>query len=209
MEVPPQLSLKERQRQEREGLILQVAEDVLLEKGYRDTSMDEIAARVGIAKGTLYLHFSKKEDLMLAFFRREMQKILDEFRQICSVAQPAQSKLEAIVQSLHQEPFARHGRLLFILINNEDFQITLKQQSKSILKEIANEVTVVLDEGKANGDFDPTIPTPIMLVSFFSLFSPVVYRFQATETYSHADIVHFIECIYFRGIGGKYSLKAL
>lgn len=207
MDEPPPLSLKERQRQEREDLILQVAEDVLLAKGYRDTSMDEIAARVGIAKGTLYLHFSKKEDLMLAFFRHEMQKILNEFRQICSVPQPAQVKLEAITQFLHQEPFARHGQLLFILINNEDFQITLKQRSKSILKEIANEVTVVLDEGKANGDFDPTIPTPIMLVSFFSLFSPVIYRFQTTGSYSHVDIVHFIECIYFRGIGGQYPLE--
>jgi TetR/AcrR family fatty acid metabolism transcriptional regulator len=207
MEVPQPFSLKERQRQEREDLILQVAEDVLLEKGYRDTSMDEIAARVGIAKGTLYLHFSKKEDLMLAFFKREMQKILDGFRQICSVEQPAQAKLEAIVQSLHQEPFARHGQLLFLLINSEDFQITLKQQSKSILKEISNEVSKVLDEGKASGDFDPTIPTPIMVGSFFSLFSPLVYRFQSSETYTHADIVHFIECIYFRGIGGKYSFE--
>jgi AcrR family transcriptional regulator len=207
MEAPQQLSLKERQRREREDLILQAAEDVLLEKGYRDTSMDEIAARVGIAKGTLYLHFSKKEDLMLAFFRREMQQILDEFKYICSIQQSPQAKLEAIVQSLHQKPFARHGQLLFILINNEDFQITLKQQSKSILREISAEVSGVLDEGKALGDFDAAIPTPIMVSSFFSLFSPLVYRFQASESYSHTDIVHFIECIYFRGIGGKYLLK--
>jgi AcrR family transcriptional regulator len=207
MDAPQHLSLKERQRREREDLILQVAEDVLLEKGYRDTSMDEIAARVGIAKGTLYLHFSKKEDLMLAFFRREMQQILDEFKQIRSVQQGPQAKLEAIVRALHEKPFARHGQLLFILINNEDFQITLKQQSKSILREIADEVSAVLDEGKALGDFDSSIPTPIMVGSFFSLFSPIVYRFQSSTSYSHTDIVRFIECIYFRGIGGTYALK--
>ncbi len=56
------LSLKERQRREREELILQVAEEVLLEKGYYEASIDEIAARVGIAKGTVYLHFASKED---------------------------------------------------------------------------------------------------------------------------------------------------
>ena len=48
-------SLKEKQRQEREALILQAAEEVLMEKGYHETSIDEIAARVGIAKGTVYL----------------------------------------------------------------------------------------------------------------------------------------------------------
>ena len=42
-------SLKEKQRQEREELILQAAEEVLAEKGYYETSIDEIAARVGIA----------------------------------------------------------------------------------------------------------------------------------------------------------------
>ncbi|MFL5699301.1 MAG: helix-turn-helix domain-containing protein, partial [Ktedonobacteraceae bacterium] len=57
-------TLKERQRQEREALILQAAEEVLIEKGYHEMSMDEIAARVGISKGTVYLHFASKEDLV-------------------------------------------------------------------------------------------------------------------------------------------------
>src|SRR6267154_3540256 len=69
-------SLKEKQRQERETLILQAAEEVLMEKGYHETSIDEIAARVGIAKGTVYLHFPSKEDLVIAIFERDMQQLL-------------------------------------------------------------------------------------------------------------------------------------
>ncbi|HEX6109636.1 MAG TPA: helix-turn-helix domain-containing protein, partial [Ktedonobacteraceae bacterium] len=69
-------SLKEKQRGEREALILQVAEEVLMEKGYYETSIDEIAARVGIAKGTVYLHFPSKEDLVIAIFERDMQQLL-------------------------------------------------------------------------------------------------------------------------------------
>ena len=69
-------SLKEKQRQEREALILQAAEEVLMERGYHETSIDEIAARVGIAKGTVYLHFPSKEDLVVAIFERDMQQLL-------------------------------------------------------------------------------------------------------------------------------------
>src|SRR5713226_1799238 len=72
----PRVSLKEKQRQEREALILQVAEEVLLEKGYHEASIDEIASRVGIAKGTVYLHFPSKEDLVVAIFERDMQQLL-------------------------------------------------------------------------------------------------------------------------------------
>ena len=70
---PVSRSLKERQRKERADLILQAAEEVLSERGYHEMSIDEIAARVGIAKGTVYLHFASKEDLVFALFEREVQ----------------------------------------------------------------------------------------------------------------------------------------
>ncbi|HEY4389380.1 MAG TPA: helix-turn-helix domain-containing protein, partial [Ktedonobacteraceae bacterium] len=78
----PRLSLREKQRQEREELILQTAEEVLFEKGYYNTSMDEIAARVGIAKGTLYHHFVRKEDLVYALFERLLQESIRSLEQI-------------------------------------------------------------------------------------------------------------------------------
>ncbi len=53
--------LKEKLREARAGLILDVAEEVLAEKGYHDASMEEIAARAGVAKGTLYQHFPRYE----------------------------------------------------------------------------------------------------------------------------------------------------
>ena len=43
------ISLKERLREERAAFILQAAYDVLVERGYYEVSMDEIAARVGIS----------------------------------------------------------------------------------------------------------------------------------------------------------------
>ena len=46
-------SLKDRQREERERLILEAAEELLAEKGYHEMSIDEIAARVGVSQGTV------------------------------------------------------------------------------------------------------------------------------------------------------------
>src|SRR5579859_1800817 len=96
-------SLKEKQRQERENLILQAAEEVLLEKGYHETSMDEIAARVGIAKGTLYLHFARKEDLIFALLERELHTVLLMVEHANSIEGSAQEKLAFIFNSLYQE----------------------------------------------------------------------------------------------------------
>ena len=89
-------SLKEKQRQERESLILQVAEEVLLEKGYQETSIDEIAARVGIAKGTVYLHFASKEDLVIALFAQDLEKFQQLVGSTVASELTARAKMEAI-----------------------------------------------------------------------------------------------------------------
>ena len=97
-------SLKEKQRQERETLILQVAEEVLMERGYHETSIDEIAARVGIAKGTVYFsHFPRKEDLVIAIFEHDMQQLLQYIDLAMDSTLTAREKIEAIFDLMHGE----------------------------------------------------------------------------------------------------------
>ncbi|MFP3897036.1 MAG: TetR/AcrR family transcriptional regulator [Anaerolineales bacterium] len=48
------------------------------DKGYYQTTMDDIAAASGLSKGTLYLYFEGKKDLFLSLCRR----VMDEFEQV-------------------------------------------------------------------------------------------------------------------------------
>src|SRR5688572_21870760 len=94
---PKASSLKEEQREERTALILQAAFDGLVEKGYYETSMDEIAARVGISKGTLYLHFKSKEDLIFMLIEQETGKFLSLVDQIMTEDTSVRDQLEHIL----------------------------------------------------------------------------------------------------------------
>src|SRR5947209_6815033 len=116
----PHRSLKERQRQERAALILQVAEEVLTEKGYHETSMDEIAARVGVAKGTVYLHFPSKEDLVFALFERELEAFLEVVEQISTLPTTARARLENILYRLYQGFLGKRVQLLVSLSTSMD-----------------------------------------------------------------------------------------
>ncbi len=195
-------SLREKQRQERENLILQAAEEVLLEKGYHDTSMDEIANRVGIAKGTLYLHFAKKEDLILTFFERQLKSILCELEQVDAMKGTAQAKLEFLVRALYQNYSGKNAQLIYMLHNNVDFKFVIFNQPNSTLHRISTMVRALLDEGKANGEFDATLPTDIMLNSFFSVLSPRGYKMLVLDrNISPDEVLHHVGRIYFRGIG--------
>src|SRR6266699_171997 len=106
-------SLKEKQRQEREALILQAAEEVLTEKGYYETSIDEIAARVGIAKGTVYLHFPSKEDLVVAIFERDMQQLLQYIDTTLASLVTAREKMETIFDLMHGGIISKRMQVLY------------------------------------------------------------------------------------------------
>ena len=56
---------KEREKEQKKAMILEVAEEILLEKGFDQLNMDEVADRAEVSKGSLYLYFNNKTDLVL------------------------------------------------------------------------------------------------------------------------------------------------
>ncbi|GAC1361230.1 MAG: TetR/AcrR family transcriptional regulator [Ktedonobacteraceae bacterium] len=175
------LSLKERQRQEREVLILKAAEEVLLEKGYYDTSMEEIAAHVGIAKGTVYLHFPGKEELVIAILERNIQSFLQEIDAIVASSnyETPRAKLEAILHFMHTGLFSRHSQLLSTIYNGVDLKRKITEKGcfvHELWESMVQRVTLILEEGKVTGDFDSSIPTQVMVMTIFSIFSPRSYQ---------------------------------
>ncbi|MWK36487.1 TetR family transcriptional regulator [Actinomadura sp. J1-007] len=64
-------------RAERERQMLDTAERVFGDNGYRNTSMDEIAERCGVSKPMLYEYFGSKDGLLLACMARSKAELLD------------------------------------------------------------------------------------------------------------------------------------
>ena len=65
--MPPR---KQSQIAEREAEILRVAGDILAAEGLHALTMDNVLARVTFSKGTLYNHFTCREDLIVAFYTK-------------------------------------------------------------------------------------------------------------------------------------------
>ena len=200
-------SLKEKQRQEREALILKAAEDVLMEKGYHETSVDEIAARVGIAKGTVYLHFPSKEDLVVAIFERDMQQLLQSIDSTMESMTTAREKIEAIFDLMHGGIMSKRMQFLFSISNSSGLK-HLMVEKKGCVREIWDQLSarlyLLFEEGKAEGDFDTTLPTLVMLSAFYSLLSPKSYDRLRTEGQMSAESVsESLKRIFFKGISAN------
>jgi TetR/AcrR family fatty acid metabolism transcriptional regulator len=202
-------SWKEKQRQEREALILQTAEEVFCEKGYHESSIDEIAARVGIAKGTVYLHFPSKEDLVAALIERDSRHLLQAVEDINASTQTTRAKLEAILRLMYGELLNKRMRLFYAMYNSSDMRLLTEKKASmhSLWEEVARHITSLLDEGKAAGDFDSTIPTSVMLSLFLNLISVRGYeRLVRQEHLTPDEVLQYLTRIYFKGIAAEPSL---
>src|SRR5215469_11445805 len=65
-------------RRARAERILDAAAVLLEQHGYRRVSVEDVAARAGVGKGTVYLHWATREALFWAVVQREAMRLLDD-----------------------------------------------------------------------------------------------------------------------------------
>ena len=72
---------RERRKEARPGELLDAALDLFVEKGFAATRAEEVAARAGVSKGTLFLYFQTKEDLLKAVVRENISGHFKEWNE--------------------------------------------------------------------------------------------------------------------------------
>lgn len=71
---------RERRKEARPGELLDAALDLFVEKGFAATRVEEVAAKAGVSKGTLFLYFPSKVDLFKAVVREAIVGRFDEWK---------------------------------------------------------------------------------------------------------------------------------
>jgi AcrR family transcriptional regulator len=101
----------------RRQAILDAALTVFAERGFEAARLDDIAARAGIAKGTLYLYFADKEALFEALIRSAVDPILARLDAIAAAPDlPVDTVLEALFGVFEKEVLGTRRKFLLRLI---------------------------------------------------------------------------------------------
>src|SRR5215469_6194704 len=73
----PRVDARRRRKAERPGEILEAAFTEFARNGYAATTLDQIAERAGVTKGTIYVYFENKEHLFISMVRELTKATLD------------------------------------------------------------------------------------------------------------------------------------
>lgn len=70
--------VRQRRKEARPQELLDAALSLFVEKGFAATRSDEVAVRAGVSKGTLYLYYPSKEELLKAVIQQNLSRIITE-----------------------------------------------------------------------------------------------------------------------------------
>jgi AcrR family transcriptional regulator len=142
--------------------ILDGAIDLFISEGFEATSMDAIALRAEVAKGTLYYHFNSKEGIVDAIMERFAEAAEERLAAIASESgiDPIKrlARLTAALKELNASSFPRLHRLKYI-------DIHLRTQ-RVMVERLAPYFARVLEDGAEKGLWKASRPRELAAILF-------------------------------------------
>lgn len=77
--------------------ILDATDRLLARYGYKKMTVEDISVEVGIGKGTIYLHFTSKEEIVLSHIDRIVERVKERLREQAASDAPAAERLRAMM----------------------------------------------------------------------------------------------------------------
>jgi AcrR family transcriptional regulator len=175
-----QTSLRERQRHDREELILAEAERMISASGFDNLSLDALAEHVGIAKGTIYLHFKTKEELLAAVLSRGADGMIAAFEAIAAEqGMTSTARLQLIIEK------AVKGHAVVIEFAQSSGVLKLRDimmehgQFETRAARLAACLQSIVQSGQQSGELDPALDPRMAVLALFGTVRAIAHASRA------------------------------
>lgn len=135
---------------ERRNEILDVAERLFCTRGYDQTSTNDILAEIGIARGTLYYHFTSKEDILDGMIDRILDEIVRRTSRIA--LDESVPVLERLTQSvLAANVDTKTGDMILEQMHKPQNALMHAKMQERLLKQLIPLFTKLIEDGISQG----------------------------------------------------------
>jgi AcrR family transcriptional regulator len=197
--------LRQRRRELLREEILEATHLLMAERGYAAMSMDELAARVGVSKPTLYNQFPTKEDLVAAMAAQLLERVFADV----AGAEPGQSPLARLCGLLHAIVRIQVERRAAAMQLWMPEIIEILERSPATREHLLNVDRVVVGlvgEAVAAGEIDPAADVASVVRVFFALVcAPSLGRHSCVPPADPARMADTVVAIFRGGVTAPAS----
>jgi len=208
--VAPKKSFKAQMLEAREQAITASVNRLLSEKGFDAMTVDEVAAEVGIAKASLYKHFSSKEELACAAMVQAMQKA-EDFLDNLSQSQDSEetpcvalNRLMATTRWILQLKLA--GEMPTLPSQNSSLRATLMASRPYMdgLMKVSDLLGGWIVKAQQDGFINASLPPLAVLYTLYArACDPVVEFLKMSELHTDEQIIEIIMTTCFAGLNAR------
>jgi AcrR family transcriptional regulator len=194
----------------REDAIVSSVNRLLAEKGYDTMTVDEVATDVGIAKASLYKHFTSKEELAGAAMIRILDRALAYTERLAADAnlRPI-GRLRALARWTMETQLA--GEMPSLPAQNSALRTALTANRDYIdrLFQLSDRLGVWITSAQEAGDLDASLPPDVVLYTLFArACDPVLGVLKSGGQYSDEQIIGWLLRSCFHGLTGQPAAPA-
>ena len=201
----PRVSFREQVLRAREDAIVSSVNRLLAEKGFDVMTVDEVAADVGIAKASLYKHFTSKEQLAAAAMVRVLEQALAFVATLQADPQArAIDQLHRVARWTMQVQLA--GEMPSLPSQNSTLRAALTGHKVYLnrLMDLSDKLGAWITAAQADGHLNPELPPEVALYTLFArACDPVLGLLKVSAQYTDEQIIEMLLATCFDGLRGR------
>lgn len=159
--------------------ILEASEKLMSDNGLDSLNMDDVAKEAKIAKGTLYLYFKSKEEIIAKLALKARIKLLEAFKKEISTKTNSFDKLKGIISANYN--FLKKNRLYYDLVSFYEIseRETETPAMQKVIQEIIDLIVGIISDGQKKKEINTAVE-PLVLA--FSMWGMTVGTMQLLKS---------------------------
>lgn len=188
----------------RQQEILAAAAEVFVEKGYHGATVQEIADKVGLLKGSLYYHIQGKEQLLIKVILTAVKVLEEGLGGVVSEREmePGEKLRKAIIS--HMRAYETNFQEVTVFLNEmPNLPSSVRKRVETAVKKYEAMWLSILEEGISSGQFKKDIDLRIVLNAIFGMCNWTHKWFNKKGRLSPTEIGNIYADLILRGIEAK------
>jgi AcrR family transcriptional regulator len=178
--------------------VVRTAARAFAERGFHNTSLDDIAKALDVTKPTIYYYVTNKEQLLFQCFVTGLEPIREALRAVRTAKEPARDRLNTVLRQYAQAVASEFGWCM-VIAEHQDLSASMSEHIRALKVEIDQGIRRLLREGVKDGSVQPC-DVKMTAFALAGALNWIAHWYRASQSMTAAQVADAFVTIFEEGL---------